>query len=615
MSAGRRRLLVGIIPIAAYAPWLDRGFVSEDFLLLRILGERPPWDDWLGFLHAPWLGITVVDFYRPLATLFLAAERKLFGAHPLPYNLVHVAVHALATVLVFEIVRLWLVRRDRPTAPATEGDALAPATWAAALFALHPLHPNAVLFIASFATLIGTALVLVSVWAHLRALEAPVRPARWLALSWLALIGALLSYEAAVAWPLLLGACAASTAILRRAPPSTVSRRRILAAGAVAVIAVGSWLAWRAIVLDDAVGGYADVRDRLFGATPSQALAGAAIAIRRLLLPWWWQDPGGWRSAASGAALVGASLLALRAAAPGFLRAGLLLWAATLIALAPFAFPAVVPGNGRYGYLATVPLATIVALAGARSRRAIGRWALALLLAGWGAGLVRHLVRQHAAGVEAATIAAELAAVAGRLDPATSVFAVGYPSFLVDRHGTPIAQVLRYGLSDTQKAPFARSEDDRKIYPLEPNRDRSFAALSALGEPAVVLVWAGRGAGFRTLTPSPHAGGWLVVRGPEDGAALLGDAPTPRVEIPEPLSAPEPAAAWLWLATEGNATRVAFHRGADGTLAAQWPATHARSMATLYGSDQFWWVDVEDPATGAVVASSPARRVDVSSAR
>ena len=63
--------------LAFYGRALDRPFTSEDFLLIRYLGENPPWHNLVAQFTEPWLGISVVKFVRPISTL-------LYGdAHPI----------------------------------------------------------------------------------------------------------------------------------------------------------------------------------------------------------------------------------------------------------------------------------------------------------------------------------------------------------------------------------------------------------------------------------------------------------------------------------------------------------------------------------------------------
>ena len=65
MSPGRAAVLLApALAVLAYGLAWGRYFTSEDFLLVRFLGERPPWRD-PGLWTERWLGVTVVGFYRP----------------------------------------------------------------------------------------------------------------------------------------------------------------------------------------------------------------------------------------------------------------------------------------------------------------------------------------------------------------------------------------------------------------------------------------------------------------------------------------------------------------------------------------------------------------------
>src|ERR1700710_2112994 len=96
-------LALGVAVLAFYGRALARPFTSEDFLLIRYLGENPPWRHLLAQLSSPWLGISVVKFYRPVSTLLYGLEIAAFGGHPLGYNLVHLGVHGLNVALVWGI--------------------------------------------------------------------------------------------------------------------------------------------------------------------------------------------------------------------------------------------------------------------------------------------------------------------------------------------------------------------------------------------------------------------------------------------------------------------------------------------------------------------------------
>jgi multidrug efflux system membrane fusion protein len=334
--------------VAVYAWALGRGFTSEDFLLLRVLGERPPWRDLAAAFTEPWLGITVVGFYRPLGTLALAAERALFGARPAGYLAVHVALHALNAVLV-----LWLARRmlgggpaagsggaavrgparrstgtgssgrpveagqespgavarataalppDSPVSPVAGRPSLlrvvpagSPAALAAALLVvLYPLHPNAVVWVASYATLFAAAAVFGCVLAYRRARE----QGGW---GWwfgaLALFAAALGcYEAAVVLPVVL----AATDLLAPAVVWGGSREqpeRATGAEAASPVAPGwlvvlpffalavVYLLLRRLVVGEVMGGYESFGARLLAPEPGRVAADLALSVLRFHLP------------------------------------------------------------------------------------------------------------------------------------------------------------------------------------------------------------------------------------------------------------------------------------------------------------------------------------------
>jgi hypothetical protein len=128
------------------------------------------------------------------------------------------------------------------------------------------------------------------------------------------------------------------------------------------------YLLVRRAVFGVVVGGYEDLGRRLLEARPAALAGDLAASIYRLFAPLYARPPG---------VLGPVALLALLAAAPvawhlatrrrlggGHLRLWLFGWGWTLAWLAPFAFRPAVPGNGRYGYLASIGAALIaVALA------------------------------------------------------------------------------------------------------------------------------------------------------------------------------------------------------------------------------------------------------------
>jgi tetratricopeptide (TPR) repeat protein len=122
-------------------------------------------------------------YYRPLVSLTLAVEWKLFETRPFGYHLTNLLLHAAAAFLVF------LVARGLGSDVA--------ALIAAALFAVHSAQTEAVAFVLARTDLLAACLVLLGAWLHARA----GRASRFGAVA--AFGAALLSKEAAITFPAL----------------------------------------------------------------------------------------------------------------------------------------------------------------------------------------------------------------------------------------------------------------------------------------------------------------------------------------------------------------------------------------------------------------------------
>ncbi|MEL7059067.1 MAG: hypothetical protein AAGN46_03460, partial [Acidobacteriota bacterium] len=349
------RVFVVALAIATagiYAPGLARGFCSEDFLILRRLWERPSlaWENFVG----PWLDTSLVSFYRPLASLVLQAELTIFGAVAWPYLLVQLLAHVANVVIAWSILRRLL------------SDAWA-ARWGAIAFALHPLHPNAVSFIASFATVFAASAALVAVRWHLDG-----RPRAATA----ALVAGLLCYEQVAVLPAALLALDAARALggdrsIRR----SAARRSAVAWHAAYWLAALSYLVLRRLALGASVGGYRSFQERLDPAAWLELTRGLGSGLQRLVWPQVAPEPWPWIALGAALGVLIAAVVARRAGGRGrrawaMLLAGLA-WCALL--LAPFAFVGIVPGNGRYAYLTSFGVALAVGASRPLLELALGR--------------------------------------------------------------------------------------------------------------------------------------------------------------------------------------------------------------------------------------------------
>lgn len=142
--------------------------------------------------------------WHPLTWLSLAVDKAVGGGSPLPFHLTNILLHSASAGLLALCARRLL--RD-----ASGWTALL----AALLWALHPLRVESVAWVTERRDVLSGALLLGSLYAHLRAAEDDAR-GRW-RLWALALGGAaMLSKVFAVMWPLVLAALDAL--VLERGP-------------------------------------------------------------------------------------------------------------------------------------------------------------------------------------------------------------------------------------------------------------------------------------------------------------------------------------------------------------------------------------------------------------
>ena len=244
-------LLVALAAVIAMAPALDGRFIYDDQYYLidnpAVRGESSPWTTPLGSpQQALWRPLTVATF----AWQWQGPE----AAGPL--RVVNVALHALTAVLLLLLAR----RLGLP------GEA---AVLAALLFAVHPVHAEAVAWVSGRAELLAAALVLGSWLAWLR-------PGRGAAIACEALFGAaLLSKENALVAPLLFAA--GDVLILRR--PVARGRLAVLAG-----VAAAAWIA-RLAILPQALPAGAPFGDVPLGGRLAVAANILGEALRRCVLP------------------------------------------------------------------------------------------------------------------------------------------------------------------------------------------------------------------------------------------------------------------------------------------------------------------------------------------
>ncbi|MFN8178648.1 MAG: tetratricopeptide repeat protein [bacterium] len=177
LAAGGFRLapwIVAGLAILTYAGSLRADFTLDDVEIVRddprldSLGNLPQLfaDDYWGHVRYADHGL-----YRPTTLATFALERALHGPKPIGYHAVNLALHALASVGLLALLRALF--RDERVALASS-----------ALFAVHPIHAEAVCGIVGRAEILAFLGILATVAASRRAIAARTSGA---ALTWGAL--------------------------------------------------------------------------------------------------------------------------------------------------------------------------------------------------------------------------------------------------------------------------------------------------------------------------------------------------------------------------------------------------------------------------------------------
>ncbi len=187
-------VLLACAALLPYGNALRADFTYDDGGLIlenpSVAPERP----WSVSLTAPyWPEKNQAGLYRPLTAFTYRWQLGVWGRNPLPFHALNLALHAGVCFLLFALLRR--------LAPARPGFALA----AALLFAVHPVHTEAVTSIVGRAELLAALFGLAGYLLWLEAAAASRRRAIGLAgASGLCFFLAAASKESAAVWPALL---------------------------------------------------------------------------------------------------------------------------------------------------------------------------------------------------------------------------------------------------------------------------------------------------------------------------------------------------------------------------------------------------------------------------
>ena len=150
----RAAALVALVALV-YWPILENGYVSDDEIYIRGIRELAS----LAGLRDIWLRIGAIPQYYPLVHTAFWFEHRLWGLDPAGFHAMNLATHAAVVLLLWRL----LVKLRIPGA-----------WFAAALFAVHPVHVETVAWASERKNLLSAAFALGSMLAYLR--FAPLDP-------------------------------------------------------------------------------------------------------------------------------------------------------------------------------------------------------------------------------------------------------------------------------------------------------------------------------------------------------------------------------------------------------------------------------------------------------
>lgn len=273
-NAHARWLLLALVAVA-YWPFAVAELFWDDRFVIRADGPIAHAETFARALTGRCVlfdGGIEYPYYRPLVDLLLLTEYRILYTHPFVYHLTNFLLHAANTLLAFTLFRA--VRGRWREESQDEGGTLAIAG-AIAVFALHPLQVESVLWPAARPAMLSLFLAQLGMWALLRLTRegTPAAHGRRALGAVLGYGASLLAKEVAVALPVAL-------APLLLAKDTRVPRRVALAAACCGAALMLYFL------LNREVGGHAG--RALFGAPLAVATACAEVFgfyLRKLFWP------------------------------------------------------------------------------------------------------------------------------------------------------------------------------------------------------------------------------------------------------------------------------------------------------------------------------------------
>jgi len=131
-SACAARILLACLALLAFAPCLVNDFVLDDIPLVQNNPTLSQAGNLGVLVTQPYYRTSGSGLYRPLTMVSFGLEYKLWGPRPMGYHATNLALHALTTLLLFQWI--WKLANNLSLAFITS-----------LLFALHPVHTEAVI--------------------------------------------------------------------------------------------------------------------------------------------------------------------------------------------------------------------------------------------------------------------------------------------------------------------------------------------------------------------------------------------------------------------------------------------------------------------------------------
>ncbi len=179
------------------APGLHGPLIFDDVEAIERNPDLRAWPGWIAAWDPPYRPVGFSR--RPVVHVTMLLNHAAGGLQVEGYRLVNAALHALAVVLLFALMRETL-RHGRGLPETLRCRATAAAFFAALLWAVHPLSTSAVNYLTQRGELLVAASALASLlcWGRAMAGGRPV----WLAAAWLACLAGMGSKESMLGFPL-----------------------------------------------------------------------------------------------------------------------------------------------------------------------------------------------------------------------------------------------------------------------------------------------------------------------------------------------------------------------------------------------------------------------------